>query len=157
MTRAQVAAYAGHAPSFRLDPLSLASDGPGAALDWLAAQDPATAPLIYATADPDAVRLAQERLGRDRAGAVVEDALARIAVAARDLGIARIVVAGGETSGAVTQALDVTDLDVGREIAPGVPWCFAQSEGRPLALALKSGNFGSVTFFSDALAALEPA
>ncbi|TNF58992.1 MAG: hypothetical protein EP307_11205, partial [Rhodobacteraceae bacterium] len=64
---------------------------------------------------------------------------------------------GGETSGAVTQALGVADLDIGPEIAPGVPWCFATSGGRPIALALKSGNFGATSFFTDALTALEPA
>ncbi len=66
------------------------------------------------------------------------------------------MVAGGETSGAVTQALGVTRLDVGFEIAPGVPWTFAQSDGKLIALALKSGNFGGPAFFDDALNALEP-
>ena len=99
----------------------------------------------------------QSRLGRAKAGEIVEHALAALAIAARDLGVGRIVVAGGETSGAVTQALNVTRLEVGREIAPGVPWTFAQSGGKPIALALKSGNFGGPAFFDDALDALEPA
>jgi uncharacterized protein YgbK (DUF1537 family) len=76
-------------------------------------------------------------------------------VAARDNGCRRFIIAGGETSGAVTQALGVTRLDVGREIAPGVPWCFATSAGRPIAITLKSGNFGAETFFADALAKLD--
>ena len=157
MTRAQVARYAEGAPSYRLDPLLLAQEGPAAALDWLAQQDLDTVPMVYATADPEAVKAAQARLGVARAGAVVEDALARLAVAARDAGAGRIIVAGGETSGAVTQALGVTRLDIGSEIAPGVPWTFCDSAGTRLALALKSGNFGAETFFADALARLEAA
>ena len=155
MTNAQVARYrATGAPTLRLDPLALAKDGHGSALDWLARQDLSQAPLIYATADPEAVRAAQEALGRARAGEIVEDALAVCAVAARDAGARRVVVAGGETSGAVTQALGVERLDIGPEIAPGVPWTFCTSAGSEMALTLKSGNFGAETFFIDALEAL---
>ncbi|MDF1728530.1 MAG: four-carbon acid sugar kinase family protein [Sulfitobacter sp.] len=157
MTRAQVAAYqAAGAPHYRLDPLELAASGPQAALDWLAAQDLGSAPLIYATAEPGAVRAAQAELGVDRAGTIVEEALAACAIAARDAGAQRFVVAGGETSGAVTQALAVTRLDIGAEIAPGVPWCFAISDDQPIAITLKSGNFGSEDFFAQALKVLEP-
>ena len=92
-----------------------------------------------------------------RAGAIVEDALAQIVVAARDIGARRIIAAGGETSGAVAQALEISDLAIGIEIAPGVPWCYAQSAGQDIAIALKSGNFGSERFFADALAILEKA
>ncbi len=156
MTRAQVAAYQSTgAPSFRLDPLALAKDGPGAALDWLAAQNLKTKPLIYATADPAEVKAAQEQLGVAKAGALVEDVLAACATAARDKGARRFVVAGGETSGAVTKALGVTQLTIGAEIAPGVPWTFCQSGGHDIALTLKSGNFGAETFFADALINLE--
>lgn len=155
MTRAQVAAYADRAPAFRLDPLRLASEGPQNARDWLAAQDLTQAPLLYATADPQAVRAAQAELGTARAGAIVEEALARLALDARDAGARRFVVAGGETSGAVTQALGVARLDIGPEIAPGVPWCFCQSGGEDIALTLKSGNFGTEGFFAEALSRLE--
>ena len=156
MTNAQVARYrAAGAPTFRLSPLDLAEGGTGRALDWLAAQDLGRAPLIHATAEPAEVRAAQDRLGAVRAGEMVEAALAACAVAARDAGARRLVVAGGETSGAVTQALGVRALDIGAEIAPGVPWTFCESGGYAIALALKSGNFGAETFFSDALAALE--
>jgi len=156
MTRQQVARYAATRPSLRLDPIDLALNGSNAALAWLAEQDLTQAPLIYATAEPSQVAEVQNKLGRAKAGEIVEQALAAFAVAARDLGAGRIVVAGGETSGAVTQALGVTRLDVGFEIAPGVPWTFAQSDGKPIALALKSGNFGGPVFFDDALNALEP-
>lgn len=156
MTNRQVATYrATGAPCYQLDPLSLAEHGPKPALDWLDQQDLRRAPLVYATADPQSVQAAQAKLGQARAGQIVEDTLAACATTARDAGARRFVVAGGETSGAVTQALGIDRLDVGREIAPGVPWCFAQTGGHPVALALKSGNFGAETFFTDALTALD--
>ena len=155
MTNAQVARYlATGAPAFQLDPVELAQHGPRRALDWLAGQDLARVPMLYATAEPAAVRAAQEQLGRSRAGQVVEQALAACAVAARDAGARRIIVAGGETSGAATQALGVDRLDIGREIAPGVPWTYCTSGGHRIALTLKSGNFGAESFFTDALEAL---
>lgn len=154
MTRAQVARYAAQAPSYRLDPQELAKNGTDAARAWLAAQPDGANPIVFATAEPAEVRAAQSALGVTRAGEIVEDALAALAIAARDAGTGRFVVTGGETSGAVTQALGVTRLDVRDEIAPGVPWTFCKSAGRPIALALKSGNFGAQTFFADAISAL---
>ncbi|MEM7061041.1 MAG: 3-oxo-tetronate kinase [Pseudomonadota bacterium] len=153
MTRAQVATYTG-GQKFRLDPLTLAKDGIGAALDWLAGQSQDAAPLVFATAEPEDVQSAQSELGTAQAGELVESALANLAVAARNRGIRRFVVAGGETSGAVTKALGVTQLDIGAEIAPGVPWTYTLSDGHPIAITLKSGNFGAETFFTDALATL---
>jgi 3-dehydrotetronate 4-kinase len=79
----------------------------------------------------------------------VEQCLATIAQGLVETGVRRLVVAGGETSGAVVQALEVRQLRIGAPIDPGVPW--TQAEGRPLLLALKSGNFGSTDFFSKAL------
>lgn len=155
MTRKQVATYLENAPGYRLDPMVLANEGPEAALAWLAAQDLQDAPLFYATAEPDAVRAAQDTLGVAQAGEMVESALAKIALAARDQGARRFVVAGGETSGAVTQALGTDRLDIGAEIAPGVPWTFCKSGGHDIALTLKSGNFGAPDFFATALAKLE--
>ncbi|WHO82680.1 3-oxo-tetronate kinase [Rhizobium leguminosarum] len=157
MTNRQVAAFLGQGgrPSLKLDPLELAEKGAGPALEWLSHQDLSKTPILYATAAPDAVRAAQERLGTDRAGALVETALASCAAAARDLGIRRFVVAGGETSGAVTKSLGVTRLDIGSEIAPGVPWCFARSGNHDVAITLKSGNFGNEDFFAMALEVLD--
>ncbi|KAJ56304.1 membrane protein [Actibacterium mucosum KCTC 23349] len=155
MTNKQVAEYTSRgAPSYQLDPLALAEQGSDAVLSWLAAQDLGAAPLIYATANPDSVRAAQEKLGVAEAGALIEDTLSTCAVAARDAGARRIVVAGGETSGAVTKALGAARLNIGVEIAPGVPWTYCQSAGHDIALTLKSGNFGAETFFTDALEAL---
>jgi len=152
MTNAQVAAFKGE--KHRLDPLDLAREGTQAALDWLHGRAVDVPKLIYATADPASVKAAQAKLGTAAAGALIEDTLATLAIAARDMGHRRFIVAGGETSGAVTQALAVTCLAIGPEIAPGVPWTFATSQGHPIALALKSGNFGAETFFQDALEAL---
>lgn len=151
MTNKQVADYTSRGvPAFQLDPLALAEHGPQEALDWLAQQDLDKAPLIYATANPDSVRAAQEKLGVAGAGEIVEATLSACAVAARDRGARRVIVAGGETSGAVTRALGVTQLDIGAEIAPGVPWTYCCSGGHQVALTLKSGNFGAETFFTDA-------
>ena len=157
MTNTQVADYlaAGH-PAYRIDPLDLAKNGAGAALDWIAAQSAQTTPILYATAEPASVRAAQSELGPERAGRLVEDALAACALAARDRGIRRFVVAGGESSGAVAKGLGITRLNIGREIAPGVPWCFATSGGHEVAITLKSGNFGSARFFTEALRMLDP-
>ncbi len=155
MTRAQVAHYTRQAPGYRLDPRVLAAEGAGAALAWLSAQALDSMPIVYATAEPEDVAAAQAELGTARAGEIVEEALAALAVAARDMGGERFVVAGGETSGAVTKALGVDRLHIGPEIAPGVPWTFCESAGRDIALTLKSGNFGDAAFFSKATALLD--
>ena len=151
-SNAQVARWLKGKPAFRIDPLRLADgvDLAAEALAWAAPQLAAGPVLVYATAEPDAVREAQARLGARRAGEVVEDCLARIAAGLVAKGVRRLVVAGGETSGAVVKALGVRALRIGPQIDPGVPW--TQSVGEPrLALALKSGNFGAVDFFSKAL------
>ena len=155
MTNEQVAAFEGKGPSLRLNPLRLVEDGPAAALGWLVAQPLDSTPMIYATVAPDEVRAAQDKLGVARAGEVVEQALAALALAAFDAGRRRFVVAGGETSGAVAQALRLSRLDIGTEIAPGVPWTFSMVKDVPVAITLKSGNFGDRDFFATALARLE--
>jgi uncharacterized protein YgbK (DUF1537 family) len=109
--------------------------------------------LVYSTAAPEAVRAAQDAVGKDRAAALVEDALAAIAKALVAHGVRRLVVAGGETSGAVVSALGVKALAIGPQIDPGVPWTFTVP-GDPVALALKSGNFGAEDFFLKALGML---
>ena len=138
-------------PAFRVDPLRLAAgeDVTAAALAWAAPLLAAGPVLVHATAEPATVRAAQERLGRERAGALVEEALAAVARELVERGVGRLVVAGGETSGAVVNALGVRMLRIGPQIAPGVPWT-ATVGGRPVALALKSGNFGGPAFFLDA-------
>ncbi|MEP0521890.1 MAG: 3-oxo-tetronate kinase [Hyphomicrobiales bacterium] len=156
MTNAQVAHYqTTGAPSYQLDPIELMTSGRDGVLAWLSKQDLGKAPLIYATASPTSVHEVQEKLGVEVAGKLIEDTLAACAIVARDLGVRRIVVAGGETSGAVTKALEISQLDIAEEIAPGVPWTFCQSKGEIVALTLKSGNFGNENFFADALNKLD--
>ncbi len=151
-SNAQVAHWVKARPAFRIDPLQLAdgADLAAAALAWAGPLLAAGPVLVYATAEPDAVRKTQARLGAQRAGELVEQCLARIARGLIERGVRRLVVAGGETSGAVVNALGVRALRIGPQIDPGVPWTVSTSEPR-LALALKSGNFGAVDFFDKAL------
>ena len=139
-------------PAFRIDARELAQGTPQAAqaLAWAEPLLPTQPVLVYATASADEVKATQQQLGVERAGVLVEACLAEVATGLHERGVRRLVVAGGETSGAVTLALQVQRLRVGTPIDPGVPW--TQAEGRPLLLALKSGNFGSVDFFAKALA-----
>ena len=109
--------------------------------------DPA---LVSMTQRPEEVRAAQQRLGKEQAAELVERCLSSLAKTAYEDGQRSFIVAGGETSGAVASALGVERLAVGRQIAPGVPWCATLGDD-PVALALKSGNFGGETFFADAL------
>ena len=88
----------------------------------------------------------QDKLGRDEAGAMVEDALGKIAIGLVNQGVRQLIVAGGETSGAVVNALEIRALRIGPEIDPGVPWTETLGATK-LALALKSGNFGTEDFF----------
>jgi len=154
-TIAQVAYVRDRAPVFTIDPIAVAEGRRVAeeALDWakpLLGDGPI---LISATAPPDNVAEVQRRLGRERAGALVEETLAAIARGLATKGARRFVIAGGETAGAIVQALGVTGLRIGRQIDPGVPW--TMSLGEPaLALALKSGNFGALDFFLRAFSVL---
>jgi uncharacterized protein YgbK (DUF1537 family) len=152
-TNAQVAAWGETRPAFRIDPLA-AARGEAVVEQALAfAQtylDKAEPVLIYATATPDEVKAVQRELGVDRAGHLVESTLASIARGLHERGVRKFVVAGGETSGAVVQALNVRTLRIGAQIDPGVP-ATATTGAQPLALALKSGNFGTTDFFEKAL------
>jgi len=155
-THAQVAAWreAGR-PLFDVDPRALArgDDVAGAALAWARERLGRAPLLVSATLPPAALKAVQAELGAARAGELVEQCLARVARGLVEAGVQRLVVAGGETSGAVVQALGVTALRIGPAVCPGVPW--TQALGRPLLLALKSGNFGGPQFFAEALQASE--
>jgi 3-dehydrotetronate 4-kinase len=159
-TQAQVADFIACDGAARaLDPLQLAQDRERAIADvlaWAAGELPDGPVLVYSTAHPDSVRAVQERLGVQQAGALVEEALAEIASGLVQRGVRQLVVAGGETSGAVVQALGVEQMRIGRQIDPGVPWCHAAAPAcdARLHLALKSGNFGSTDFFRKAFALL---
>jgi uncharacterized protein YgbK (DUF1537 family) len=158
-TNAQVAAWRETRPAFRIDPLAAARGEPvvdqalAFAREHMNAAQPQPV-LIYATASPDEVKATQRELGVAQAGELVERTLAAIARGLHDLGVRKFVVAGGETSGAVVQALRVEMLRIGKQIDPGVP-ATATIGAEPLALALKSGNFGAVDFFEKALRQLD--
>ena len=124
------------------------------ALGWADGRLGANPVVIAASAPPDKVAALQARMGREAAGALIEAALAAIAERLVARGVRRLVVAGGETAGAIVARLGVRSLRIGAEIAPGVPWTYAEGGAQPLLLALKSGNFGGRDFFRDAFAAL---
>ena len=109
--------------------------------------------LVFATAAPEEVASAQSQVGAVRVASVVEDAFRVVSRALASAGVRAFVVAGGETAGAVVDALGVRALAIGPEIDPGVPWTRAIG-GTPLWLALKSGNFGSDDFFMRATSKL---
>jgi uncharacterized protein YgbK (DUF1537 family) len=124
------------------------------AIRWARERLPAGPVLIYSSLPPEAVAPIQQRLGRDVAGRLVEQTLSRIAVGLVELGVRRLVVAGGETAGAVLSELGIQALRIGPAIVAGVPWTESLGEPR-LALALKSGNFGADDFFIKALGMLQ--
>lgn len=151
-TNGQVAAWlAAGRPALKIDPLALAAGEPVVAEAVAFAKAHEVPVLVYATSQPEAVKAVQAQLGVARAGELVEQALGDIARTLYAQGIRRFVVAGGETSGAVVQALGVKALQIGRQIDPGVPATLALGPQAPFALTLKSGNFGSVDFFDKAL------
>ncbi|KQW37853.1 3-oxo-tetronate kinase [Rhizobacter sp. Root404] len=143
-------------PAFAVDPRALARGEAVAEAALTFARTQGDEPvLVYATASAADLQSVQAELGAMQAGALVEACLARVARGLVDGGVRRLVVAGGETSGAVVQALGVAQLRIGAAICPGVPWTQAEgvATGSPLQLALKSGNFGGPDFFDEALRA----
>ena len=154
-TNAQVHEYvAAGGPAIAIDPLAIQSPDAAArsALAWCDGALARGTPLVYSTADPQRVKSVQDRIGVEQAGALVESVLAKVAAGLVQRGVRRLVVAGGETSGAVVQALGVETLRIGPQIDPGVPWCAANVAGNVMHLALKSGNFGAPDFFTKAIA-----
>lgn len=150
-TLGQIGLARDHVPVLELDALATPDSAAltAQALAWVAGKLAADRPVVIAaSAPPEKVAALQAKLGRDAAGALIETAMAAIAEGLVARGVGRLVVAGGETSGAVVQRLGVTALRIGPEIDPGVPWTFAEPRG--LHLALKSGNFGARDFFLKA-------
>jgi len=157
-TLAQVAAFEAQGGLvFRLDPLALArSEAALAEAEAWAVASLGERPIAIVASDtPEKVQEAQSVLGAERAGRVVENAFARLAPVLVGKGVAQLVVAGGETAGAVVGSLAVHALAIGPEIDPGVPWTqVVQGESKGLCLALKSGNFGAEDFFTRAFEVL---
>ncbi|MEI7569540.1 MAG: 3-oxo-tetronate kinase [Alcaligenaceae bacterium] len=158
-TNAQVAAFiATGAPALAIDPLRL-QQGVSAieqviaeALAFSQAHLAKGPVLVYSTAEPEALKHIQDQMGVHVAGQLVEQTLARIAVGLVKQGVGQLIVAGGETSGSVVQALGMTQLQIGAQIDPGVPWCAGKTavSEKTLHITLKSGNFGTPDFFSKA-------
>lgn len=146
--------------AYVVDPLALEQGQPVVerALAWAANQKPDQPVLVYATAEPETVTTIQSTLGVARAGQMIEEALSAIARGLVQQGISQLVVAGGETSGACVKMLGIRSMRIGPAIAPGVPWCHAHSvhaRGGALHIALKSGNFGGLNFFTEAFSRLD--
>jgi uncharacterized protein YgbK (DUF1537 family) len=157
-THKQVEVMRERHPSLQLD-LAMLESGRAAegALEWAASRVRLGPILIYSTGAPQDVKAVQSRLGAESSSRLIEQAFARIAQGLVDrLGVGRLIVAGGETAGAVVEALRIDRLRIGAEIDPGVPWTMAYSGARtrPLAMALKSGNFGAPDFFLKARSSL---
>ncbi len=111
-------------------------------------------PVVYSSADPGVVAAAQSEFGREHVASAIETFFGDLAVLAAEAGFSRIVVGGGETSGAVAQALGIDQFLLGAEIDPGVPTLYGEAGGRRYGLALKSGNFGSPDFYDRAVSLL---
>ncbi len=148
-TREQIAQYKKLAPSFELTATDVMG-GKHTAIniaDWVMCQD--GSPLVYSTADPETVKAAQDKFGREEVAEKIEGLFASLANELATRGITRIVSAGGETSGAVVTGLNAQTLHIGPKIAAGVPALHV--DNRNLVVALKSGNFGDKNFFETAL------
>jgi 3-dehydrotetronate 4-kinase len=159
-TNAQVKAFIESGwPALAIDPLQAASDVAGGAnvvqeaLSWAKPLLSKSPVLVYSSASPETIAKVQSQLGVEAAGALVERTLAAIAKGLVRAGVRQLVVAGGETSGACVQALGITQMQIGVQIAPGVPWCYATSQidghRQSLHISLKSGNFGAPDFFAQ--------
>ena len=143
-------------PAFAVDSLQLMAgvDVAAVALNWAQSHIHQSTVLIFSTAMPDVVKAAQTQRGVQATGELVEQCLAKIAQGLVSMGVAQLIVAGGETSGACVQALHAKKMRIGEQIDPGVPWCYTQTPHSPvhgaIHLALKSGNFGTQDFFTKA-------
>lgn len=152
-TLAQIAAFSERHPVYRVDAMKLAEgvNVAAEAVEWARGRADREPVLIHTSVPTDRLREIQNALGADRASGLAERAMAEAARGLIDSGVRRLIVAGGETAGAVLGALGVHALNMGPEIDPGVPWTWTAT-GPPLLLALKSGNFGSDDFFTKAFA-----
>ena len=154
-TRAQVARYRDLAPAHEVTPAEVIAGTlkAGDLADWVLAQ--AIAPLVYSSADPAQVKAAQIQFGQEKLAHAIESLFTDLTRELTARGLVRLVVAGGETSGAAVAGLGAEALEIGPRLAAGVP--LLRPAGRDMALALKSGNFGGPDFFAEALARMEAA
>lgn len=152
-TRGQVALYRQTKPSYEVTAEAAVNGDISAEFlrDWVLEQS--EAPLVYSSAEPDVVRAAQNKFGSEVAAQAIESLFSKLTKLLVQSGVKRIVVAGGETSGAVVKGLNAETLVIGPRAAAGVP--IARVKDQNVAVALKSGNFGDVDFFETALALME--
>ena len=148
-TLGQIAAFKGAHLVLDTDAICRGEDIAGKAMAWVKDKLRNGPILLSASDKPDAVKALQAKYGVEKSSHAIEKTMAALARGLVGAGVNRLVVAGGETSGAVVGALDITALRIGREIDPGVPWT-ASVGGKPMLLALKSGNFGAPDFFTKA-------
>src|SRR5579872_4528610 len=152
-TLSQIANFKGAHLALDTDAICRGEKVAEGALAWAKAKLGNGPILLSASDKPEAVKALQAKYGVDKSSQAIERTMAELAQGLVASGVGRLVVAGGETSGAVVGALEVTALRIGPEIDPGVPWT-ASVGGKPLLLALKSGNFGAPDFFTKAFAKL---
>ncbi|WP_299410918.1 3-oxo-tetronate kinase [uncultured Roseobacter sp.] len=158
-TRGQVALHAKNHPTLAIDVLGVMSGTVTVAnLVAFIKANRGLAPLVYSSGTPEEVKDLQSKYGREAVSAKLDELFATTAQQLLKDGYRRIVVAGGETSGAVAKAiaeqLDASAMKIGPEIDPGVP-ILTLGTDQPVALALKSGNFGAEDFFAKALQMME--
>ncbi len=152
-TLGQIAAFKGAHLALDTDAICRGEPVGDKALAW-AKDKLGNGPILLSASDkPDAVKALQSKYGVEKSSQAIERTMAALAKGLVAAGVGRLVVAGGETSGAVVGALDVNALRIGPEIDPGVPWTASVGK-KPLLLALKSGNFGAPDFFTKAFARL---
>ncbi|PKH02328.1 hypothetical protein CXF72_12135 [Psychromonas sp. MB-3u-54] len=151
MTNQQVNAYKAKAPHFaiNIEQCLNQENYSDQVFHWVVNHlNHAMAPMIYATADANELKDIQQQYGARVSSQAVEQFFSQLAIKLQAFGIRNFIVAGGETSGIVTQSLQVNGFHIGPQIAPGVPW--VKSINSELSLALKSGNFGNESFFTTA-------
>jgi uncharacterized protein YgbK (DUF1537 family) len=151
-TLAQIELAAGVLPARAIDPARIAEDAGELPrlIEWACDRLASGSVLLYSSGAPGQVQAVQQRLGHAEAAALVERTFGSLAIALAARGVRTFVVAGGETSGAVLDALHIRMLTFGEELDPGVPWT-SSLEPEGFVFALKSGNFGSPDFFVKAL------
>lgn len=155
-TRAQIADAAAQHPARRVDVDAAVTDPAREAAElaaWVRGLDTGVVPVVFSVGEPADVRPGEAGVAASAAVEIVLATLVRSLVA--DGSVDRVIVAGGETSGAVVQALGIPMLLIGPQLAPGVCWSAASTtDGHEVALVLKSGNFGAVDLFTSAWAEL---
>lgn len=153
-TQAQVSKHGESQPLLRLDPFAVAEGSQSAetAAQWVQEQPADAVPMVSSTMSSEKLAEIQSALGRERSAEMLESLFGELAAKLVDAGYERVIVGGGETSGAVVSALDVAQAEIGPQIAPGVP-ALAPKDA-PFVCTLKSGNFGDEEFFMKAASVL---